>query len=343
MTAETIERLQQLARTDATIAPLARLQAVTLRAAGEAAWEEGVPAFERARLDDGLPLLHGATIAVDLKRVSGLSMRLAEQTSPPAPPLRGEGRHTQPRPPRDLPPISGDGGLTQPRPLKTPSFLAAEGRDTEPRRDKAPPPRAGEGAGGRGLLEASITQDAARLEELAAEAGMDPALLMTLGQLTALPLLLACGRKAAPLVEQARWEEGYCPVCVAWPALAEARGLARRRWLRCGRCGTGWSLRHEGCAFCGNTDFRTLGYLAPEKESESRRAMVCERCRGYLKTFTTLAPLAPAEIGVYDVTSLELDMAALEHGYARPERPGFPLQVRVEPARRRFGWSGWRR
>ena len=36
--------------------------------------------------------------------------------------------------------------------------------------------------------------------------------------------------------------------------------------------------------------------------------------------------------------SLELDLAALEQGYSRPDRPGFPLEVTVEPARRRMLW-----
>ena len=36
------------------------------------------------------------------------------------------------------------------------------------------------------------------------------------------------------------WSEGYCPLCGAWPALAEVRGIERSRYLRCGRCGAEW-------------------------------------------------------------------------------------------------------
>jgi FdhE protein len=157
-----------------------------------------------------------------------------------------------------------------------------------------------------------------------------------------LPLLLAAGRAAAPLLTGQTWSAGVCPVCAAWPALAEARGLERRRGLRCGRCGAGWDMADGRCAFCGETDHRQLGYLAPEAEREARRVATCDTCRGYLKTFTVLAPLPPAEIGLRDLSTLELDIAALDRGYTRIGEAGFPIRVTVRPARR-AGWLGWRR
>ncbi len=138
------------------------------------------------------------------------------------------------------------------------------------------------------------------------------------------------------------WEAGFCPVCAAWPLLAELRGLERQRWLRCGRCGAGWPFPHLCCPFCGNTDHRTLPYLAPEAAREARQAAACDRCFAYIKTFATLRPLAPDEVLIQDVTSLELDMAALEAEYGRPETRAFPLDLRLEPARpaagKRRGW-----
>lgn len=200
--------------------------------------------------------------------------------------------------------------------------------------------RAGKQLDVAALLGAVIMQDEAAVERIAAAVGIDAPLLATLGGLAALPLLLACGTASASVVEHANWREGLCPLCAAWPTLAELRGLERRRWLRCGRCGTGWEAADDGCIFCANDDFDTLGYLAPEDERESRRAMVCERCRGYLKTFATLGPLAPAELVLADLTSLELDMAAMEREYARPAVAAFPLRLTVEIASRRRGWLG---
>jgi FdhE protein len=89
------------------------------------------------------------------------------------------------------------------------------------------------------LLAATIRQDADALLA-AAQDDLDPALLATLGHLLAVPLLRACGERAAPLLTGVGWDAGYCPVCAAWPALAELRGLERDHWLRCARCGAGW-------------------------------------------------------------------------------------------------------
>ena len=293
MTAQTIQRLQELARTDSAVAPLARLQAEALQAATHRTWDDGLPPFERERLNEGLPLLHGRMLAVDAEHVRSLLSTLA----------------------RTVEQTGGTTGVDLRR--------VVSGKDLDP----------------LSLLEASITQDASRLELLAAESRVEAGLLATLGGLAALPLLQACGRKAAPLLERAVWEEGYCPVCAAWATLAELRGLEKRRWLRCGRCGAGWAVAHDGCVFCSETDWRRLRYLAPEGETEARRAATCDACHSYLKTLTSLTLIGPADVALSDVMTLELDMAALEREFARPTLPGFPLQVHVEPAKRRSFWS----
>jgi FdhE protein len=146
-----------------------------------------------------------------------------------------------------------------------------------------------------------------------------------------LPLLLACGAQAAPRLNGLVWEHGYCPVCAAWPTLLEVRGLERQRWLRCGRCGSGWQQINALCAFCGSNEYRNQRYLAPEKERETRQALTCQECHGYVKAFTTLGPLAPGEVLLRDLLSLELDLAALDQGFVRPEQPALELNVRLEP------------
>jgi len=279
-----IQRLADLARSDATVAPLARLQVEMLRAAAHPAWEAGLPSFVDHRLADGLPLLHGRSLPVPVSLAGELLTHLAATA-----------------------------GLTW-QPASTDDLIA--------------------------LLQASIVQDADPIEAAAAHAGLDPAALATVLGLATAPLLLACGRKAASLLDNLVWDAGFCPVCTAWPLLAELRGLERRRWLRCGRCGAGWPFPHLCCPFCGNTDHRTLPYLAPEAAREARQAAACDRCFAYLKTFSTLRPLAPDELLVQDITSLELDMAAVEAEYGRPETRAFPLDLRLEPTRPpvRRGW-----
>ena len=183
------------------------------------------------------------------------------------------------------------------------------------------------------LLEAAITYDPLTLDALAAESGADPEALAAIAQLAARPLLQACGRRLAGHVP-AGWAHGYCPICGAWPALAETRGIERARRLRCARCGGDWARSVLHCPFCDERDHRRQGALVPDGEEDLRKVDTCRSCRGYVKTVTTLVPIAAPDVLLEDLATIELDIAALERGYARPERPGDALRVRVGgPAR----------
>jgi len=172
------------------------------------------------------------------------------------------------------------------------------------------------------LLEAALCQDDSRLET--------PELRVA-AQMAALPLLQTCGRALAAQVPSSWWE-GYCPVCGAWPTLAEFRGLERKRWLRCGRCATGWEVAWLRCPFCDETQHANLGYLAPEEGETTRKVEVCDTCKGYVKAEPTVKHLAPWEIVLDDLATVPLEVAALDRGYHRPERPGFALEARIVEA-----------
>jgi FdhE protein len=283
--------LEHLAATDPTVAPLARLQAVALRAAADASWEQSVPDLAGPRPEPAAPRLHGARLVVEAERLRALLRQLAATLE--------SGGH--------------------PAGERLGAFFASS--------DLAPSE----------LLRASLVQHDAALEALAVRADTDPAVLAVVANTAALLLLAACGRRAAALGSEP-WPHGYCPTCAAWPALAEVRGLARDLVLRCGRCGSGWRFEHRRCPYCSSLEHHTQRYLAPEQERETRRAVTCDHCQGYLKTQTTLGPLDHAEVLVRDLESLELDVAALEHGYRRPEGLGWPLALTVEAAPRREGW-----
>jgi FdhE protein len=184
------------------------------------------------------------------------------------------------------------------------------------------------------LLEAAVCQDDARNEALAVAAGIEVPALRVVGQMAALPLLQACGLALAREVP-ATWWEGYCPVCGAWPVVAEYTGLDRKRQLRCGRCGTGWAIPALRCVFCDETDHESLGYLSPEGDEQARSVEVCGTCKGYLKGVTTVRPVAPWAILLDDLKTVHLDIAALERGYRRPERGGYALEAGIAERR---GW-----
>jgi FdhE protein len=193
------------------------------------------------------------------------------------------------------------------------------------------------------LLEAVLCQDQARVSILAQAAGVAPQALLTIGQLAILPLLQTYGRHLAPHVSPT-WSQGYCPICGAWPALAEVRGLEHARALRCARCGADWRTTWLKCSFCGETDHRRLRVLMPEHHGETRKIDACLTCQGYLKTVTTLQALPAAVIPLEDLATVDLDVIALEHHYARPEQPAYAMASRViaQPARSRYRF-GWRR
>ncbi len=183
------------------------------------------------------------------------------------------------------------------------------------------------------LLQAAVRQDDAAIDALARSGGVDPQALRVAGQMAAVPLLHACARAFASAVAPSWWE-GYCPVCGAWPAVAEYTGLERKRQLRCGRCSTAWAIPTLRCVFCDETRHAELGYLTLEDGDETRKMGVGRTRSGYLKGHATGRGLAPSALLLDDLATVHLDLAALERGYKRPARPGYALETRIAERRR---------
>jgi FdhE protein len=176
------------------------------------------------------------------------------------------------------------------------------------------------------LIGAAVRQDLAELAALADAAGVEPGPLMSVAHLAALPLLHSCGRQLADQVSRS-WPHGYCPICAAWPILAERRGLDRSRRLRCARCAAGWEVQWLYCIYCGEREHERLGSLVPEDGGETLKVETCASCRGYLKSFATLQGIPPFELLLRDLETVEFDLVAVERGYGRPEDSGFMLEV----------------
>lgn len=155
------------------------------------------------------------------------------------------------------------------------------------------------------------------IRERAAALGVGADMLCTLLRFSLFPSLERLASELGPLRAAAPWRQGYCPTCGSWPLLGEYRGLEQTRFLRCGLCATEWPFDRLLCPFCGSRSHDDLGYLHVEGE-EQKRAVTCERCRGYIKMLATLTPIAPLELIVQDLATLHLDIVALEKGYAPP-------------------------
>jgi FdhE protein len=161
------------------------------------------------------------------------------------------------------------------------------------------------------------------IEEWAERIGVEPDATVTLLDHAARPALRAGAAAVAELVRRAPWSRGICPACGAPPLLGELRGGGTSgspehdRVLRCGRCLSAWNFPRLRCTRCGETNHRRLSYLHAKGEENFRRAEVCSSCNSYLKNIAVLAPLDALELLTADLTSVALDIAALDSGLHR--------------------------
>lgn len=178
------------------------------------------------------------------------------------------------------------------------------------------------------LFRAALCQDIEQLKQIALDSDTNPTAFQSVAELLPIPFLQACGRRLT-MLDKTNWQEGYCPLCGAWPALAEIRGIERARYLRCGRCGDEWQIHCLQCPFCDVNDHEQLVSLIPQNGDSARSIEGCKRCSGYLKSFTTLQGADKLGVMVNDLASVDLDIAAVEQGYRRPPGPGYFLGVSV--------------
>jgi FdhE protein len=178
------------------------------------------------------------------------------------------------------------------------------------------------------LLLAAVRQQRQELISRAEALGVDAGALTSVAHLAAYPLLQWCGRLLKDELP-AFWPHGYCPICAAWPTLAERRGLDRSRRMRCGRCAGEWEVQWLCCVYCGEREHEKLGSLVPDGHGETLKVETCATCHGYLKSVACLQGLQPLELLLKDLETVELDLVALERGYGRPEESGFSLSLQV--------------
>jgi FdhE protein len=177
------------------------------------------------------------------------------------------------------------------------------------------------------LLTASLGRDQTAIRTGAVHRGLSPDLVWLVAELAVGPVAHALQRMllantSSPELRGAleNWNQGYCPACGSWPALAESSG--GHRLMRCSLCACGWELRSYTCVYCGESgpSFITA---APNEERKDRRIEACRACGAYLKT-VEVAELSPFPLlAIADLETMDLDVAAMDHGYARPAMKEF--------------------
>lgn len=167
------------------------------------------------------------------------------------------------------------------------------------------------------VWEALASGDWRRIELIAAGLKLDPELLRLLAQNSLKPALRVWAQGLKSTGDLDHWRGGQCPMCGSPPLLAEIQGKEGARRLRCGMCGADWGYPRLQCAFCGNKDHKSLGYISVEGEEEKYRLQTCDACRGYLKVVVTYDPTPVDLLPVEDLATLHLDLIASEREYVR--------------------------
>jgi hypothetical protein len=167
------------------------------------------------------------------------------------------------------------------------------------------------------LVWSALAANDLRSVELAArERQLDAELLRTLAQNSLKPALRAWAHSLSGQVDLAEWQRGQCPCCGSPAALAETQGKEGARHLRCTACGSGWPYRRLKCAHCGNSDYKSLGYITVAGEEEKYSIQTCEQCHNYIKVIVTFEPTPVDLLPIEDLATLYLDLIASERGYS---------------------------
>jgi FdhE protein len=177
------------------------------------------------------------------------------------------------------------------------------------------------------LLTASLHRDQAALRTGAMHRGLSPDLMWLVAELAVSPFAHALQQMLFGSIEAGdlrdaldAWNHGYCPACGSWPAVGEV--AAGHRTLRCSFCSCAWELSTYACIYCEESGDAFVT-AAPDAERKDRRIEVCSTCGGYLKTLD-VPGLSPFPLlSISDIETTDLDVAAMEHRYARPPLKNF--------------------
>ncbi len=172
------------------------------------------------------------------------------------------------------------------------------------------------------LLALVYQRDQGGVRQLATDHALVVDMLWLLGDLVVAPIVHLQQREAlrddepeSPVREALeRWDQGYCPACGSWPALAEF--FFGERMLRCAFCACTWRQSLDQCAYCQEAG-EAFTTVVPDRSRPGRRLELCRTCGGFLKTLDVERVTPFPLVAIEDLASSDLDQAALHHGFKR--------------------------
>ncbi|MDI6752011.1 MAG: formate dehydrogenase accessory protein FdhE [bacterium] len=166
------------------------------------------------------------------------------------------------------------------------------------------------------LIEKVILDEKEYLERLSDKLKIDKDLLFFICINIASPIFETVARKLKTRIDEKLWFRSYCPVCGSKPLLARLKKEDGKRVLQCAICNTEWQFLRIKCIWCGTEDSKDLRFFWVD---ESCRVDVCDKCKGYIKTFDERKLSEDMEIipQLKDIATTYLDILAEKEGYVR--------------------------
>ena len=185
------------------------------------------------------------------------------------------------------------------------------------------------------LWRSIVTNDANILQELAEKLNLDAAILHFLAKFFFSVLLKALVTKTYGAYDISKewpwdtnnvWQQGYCPVCGAYPTigwldkptiderntyLLEGGG---RKHLHCGLCGANWRFLRLSCPNCGINESKELEMLTCTDNTHGESLDHCSKCNSYYPLVDLRERINIPHLDAQALGMLHLDLIAHEKG-----------------------------
>jgi len=120
------------------------------------------------------------------------------------------------------------------------------------------------------------------------------------------------------------WQQGYCPVCGAFPVIAWLdRGKVDerntyllpgggRKHLHCGVCGADWRFLRLACPACGIAKSKKIEILSEENNTHGESLDFCSECKSYCPVIDVRERIAMPNLEAQALGMLHLELTAFE-------------------------------
>ncbi len=178
------------------------------------------------------------------------------------------------------------------------------------------------------------------IESIARDGGVEPDVLAFVTGFVVSPVLHAMVAAAVPEEGDApwdtggAWQQGYCPVCGAFPTIAwldkpilddknaYLAGGGGKKHLHCSMCGAAWKFLRGACPSCGKEVSGTMEMLRETEAARGERLDWCTKCNTYCPTVDLREREAVPNLDALALGMMHLDMVAARKKL-RPLRPSF--------------------